>query len=116
MVSVREVGETGIIVIEPGDQLSFQAAEDVLKAVQTISPAVARSVIINMEKTRTIDRPGVSGLMKVMKHTTQGGGHFALAALQPPVYRMLTSMSLNRVIDIFETESLAQKNMISRPK
>lgn len=116
MVSIRELGETGIIVIEPGDQLSFQAAEEVLKAVQAIPSAVGPSVIINMGKTRTIDRPGVSGLMKVMKHTKQAGGNFALAALQPTVYRMLTSMSLDRVIDIFETESLAQKNMISRPK
>ncbi len=115
MVSIRELEETGIIVIEPGDQLSVQAAEEVLKAVQAL-PAGGSSVIINMAKTRTIDRPGVSGLMKVMKHTKQGGGSFALAALQPPVYRMLTSMSLNRVLDIYETESLAQKNMISRLK
>ncbi len=116
MVSIRELGETGIIVVEPGAQLSFQTAAEVLKAVQADPSTVGQSVIINMKKTSIIDRSGVSGLMKVMKHTTQAGGHFALVALQPSVHRMLNSMSLNRVIDIYETESLAQRNMITRPK
>jgi anti-sigma B factor antagonist len=114
MIAVREVVESGIVVVEPGPRLTLENAGEVLKIVKGVMPTVRPTIIINMAATTVLDSSGVGMLVNARKHIQALNGDFALAELRPEVHRMLQLMNLHQLFDIFETVPLAEKHFAAR--
>lgn len=114
MISVRELADVGVTVIEPGEFLTLGNSEQFLKAIFEIPTHIAPAVIVNMEHTRIVDSSGVGALVTAMHHVRSMSGVFALAALRSEVRRTFHLMNLNQVFDMFDTEVLAQKQITKR--
>jgi anti-sigma B factor antagonist len=114
MISVRELAESGVTVIEPGPRLTLENAHELLKVVQTIPATIAPSIIVNMEQTSIVDSSGVGALVTAMRHLRKVNGGFALVGLRPEILRSFRLMNLHQVFDIYETETLARQQLSER--
>lgn len=114
MISVRELVDTGVIIIEPGQRLTLETAQELSKAVQSVPTSIAPAIIVNMEQTTVVDSSGVGALVNAMKHIKKSNGSFVLVGLRPEIQRSFRLMNLHQVFDMYETESLAQQHMKDR--
>lgn len=116
MIAVREVVESGVVVIETGPRLTLENAGELLKIVHGVAPTIRPVVIVNMAATTVLDSSGVGMLVNARKHIHALNGSFALAELRPEVYRMVQLMNLHPLFDIFETQALAEKHFAARKR
>ena len=114
MISVRELADVGIVVIEPGVRLTLSNAHEFVRIVQTVPVGFGPSVIVNLEQTVAVDSAGVGALVNARNHIKKVSGSFALAGLRPEIQRTFQLMNLYQVFDIYEDEVLARKHMIAR--
>jgi anti-anti-sigma factor len=114
MIVMRDLGEIGATVIEPGPQLKLDNAQDFLKAVRTIPAVISPCVIVNMEKTSFVDSSGIGALVNALKHVRGLNGQFVLAGLRPEILRSFHLMNLHQVFDIYESEELARQQLKER--
>jgi anti-sigma B factor antagonist len=114
MISVVEIADAGITLVEPDERLTLENAHELLHVVKTASASLAPTVIVNMERTAIVDSSGVGALVKAMKLVQGVSGKFALAGLRPELHRTFQLMNLHQVFDIYETETLARASLIGK--
>jgi anti-anti-sigma factor len=114
MFAIREYDRTGVTVIDLGKRLTLQNADELLKATDTLLGRIAPHIVVNAGDLTTIDSSGIGALVTINNRVQQTGGRFAIVGLRSELRRMLTLMNLHQVLEIFETEELATKAMISR--
>lgn len=113
MIAIRELAETGITVIEPGQRVTLETVGEFENALEAAAAVPLPMIILNMERTRVVDSSGVGAFVQAMKNIKRAGGRFVLASLQPDVRRAFHLMNLYQVFDIFETEELARKHLLA---
>ncbi|HXG00532.1 MAG TPA: STAS domain-containing protein [Bacteroidota bacterium] len=114
MFAIHEHEDTGVTVVELGKRLTLQNAEELLKAVEGVVQGVAPSIVVNASNLTTLDSTGIGALVTIKNRVHQANGRFALAGLRPELRRMLTLMNLHQVLEVFETEDLATRAMLTR--
>ncbi len=113
MIAVRELAETGITVVEPGQRVTLETVGEFGKALDAAAAVPLPMIIVNMERTKIVDSSGVGALVHSMKQIKQAGGRFVLSSLQHDVRRAFHLMNLYQVFEIFETEELARKHLLA---
>lgn len=113
MITVRELADTGITIVEAGQRVTLETVRDFAKALEAAAAVPLPMIIVNMERTTMVDSSGVGALVLSLKQIKKAGGRFVLAALQPAVRRAFHLMNLYQVFEIFETEELARKHLLA---
>ncbi len=114
MISIRELADKGLTVIDPGPRLTLENAHEFLELVQALPAAIGPILIVNMRDIKTVDSSGVGALVNARKHMDTVNGFFALVALRPEIGRMFKLMNLHNVFEMYESEELAYKDIIAR--
>jgi anti-anti-sigma factor len=114
MISIRELADAGVTVIEPGPRLTLENAQEFVKLVYALPSKIAPSIIVNLEGTMVVDSSGVGALVNVLKYVHAVKGKFALVGLRPDIQRSFRLMNLHQVFDIHESETLARQQMSGR--
>jgi anti-anti-sigma factor len=70
------------------------------------SPDV-RAIVINFEKVNFIDSSGIGLIVSIFKTMQQKEGRFALSNLSPKNMEIFSITRLNKILDIFGSESEA---------
>lgn len=113
-MTIRELVDAGLILIEPGRQLTAANAQELMGAVQSVPRGAAPVIVVNMEHVGVVDSAGIGSMVKAQKHVQAVGGTLCLAGLQPQIHRMFQMMNLHHVFEIFETVELARKQFSAR--
>ncbi|MBX2992546.1 MAG: STAS domain-containing protein [Bacteroidetes bacterium] len=113
MISIRELTEKGLTVIEPGPRLTLENADEFLRLVQALPAAVGPILIVNMREIKIVDSSGVGALVNARKHMQSVNGFFALVDLRPEIGRMFKLMNLHNVFEMYESEELAYKDILA---
>ena len=66
-----------------------------------------RSIVINFEKVNFIDSSGIGLIVSIFKTMQQKEGRFALSNLSPKNMEIFSITRLNKILDIFNSESEA---------
>ena len=114
MISVRELADKGLTVIEPGSRLTLDNAAELLNLVQDFPRTISPILIVNMRQLKIVDSSGVGALVNAQKHMHTINGSFALVALRPEIDRMFRMMNLHNVFEMYDSEELAYKDMTAQ--
>ena len=114
MISVRELEDLDVTVIEPGNRLTMDNASELLKIVQALPSSVVPAIVVSMKATTVVDSSGVGALVNAKKHVQKVNGRLVLADLRPEIARMFKLMNLHEVFAMYETEELALREMSFR--
>jgi anti-anti-sigma factor len=87
---------------------AFDAGSDPL--TDLVGPdCYGRKILVNLEKTRTLDSSGVGWLVACQKRCAARRGHWVLHSLPPWVKLMLHLMHLESVLEVAEDEAAASR-------
>lgn len=115
-MSVVEIADAGITIIDPGSHLTLGNASELTRIVHGIPSTFAPAVIVDLTQTMMVDSTGIGALVTSMKHIKAVNGTFALAGLRPDIQRTFHLMNLYQVVDVFDTLALARKQITARRK
>lgn len=113
-MTIQELTDAGMILIEPGSRLTLANAQELLRAVQALPRGAAPVIVVNMEHVGVVDSAGIGSMVKAQKHVQAVGGALCLAGLRPEIHRMFQMMNLHRVFEMFENVELARKQFSTR--
>lgn len=116
MISVVEIADAGITIIDPGSHLTLENASELTRIVHGVPSTFSPAVIIDLTQTSMVDSTGIGSLVTSMKHIKAVSGSFALAGLRPEIQRTFHLMNLYQVFDVFDTQALARKQITVRKK
>ena len=113
-MTIRELTDADLMVIEPGKRLTLANAQELISAVQSLPRGVAPTIVVNMEHVEVVDSAGIGSMVKAQKYIQGIGGTFCLASLRPEIRRMFQMMNLHQVFEMYETVELARKHFSAR--
>ena len=116
MISVVEIADAGITIIEPGSHLTLENASELTRIVHGILSTFTPAVIIDLTQTTMLDSTGIGALVTSVKHIKAVNGIFALVGLRPEIQRTFHLMNLYQVFDVFDTQALARKQITAQKK
>ncbi len=113
-MTIRELADAGLILIEPDGHLTLTNAQELMRAVQSVPRGAAPVIVVNMEHVGVVDSAGIGAMVKAQKYVRAIGGTLCLAGLRPEIHRMFQMMNLHHVFEMFETVELVRKQFSTR--
>jgi anti-anti-sigma factor len=70
-----------------------------------------QQVVMNLERTTTVNSMGLSWLIVSHRRFDEAGGRLVLYSVPPPVMETMAIMRLNTLLDLAEDEATARKHI-----
>jgi anti-sigma B factor antagonist len=100
--------ERGVTIIEPKGKITIGVGDVALReAVGEALEAGARSILLNLNGTTSIDSSGIGEMVSAYTTVTNRGGKLKLCSLPDRVSDILQITQLISVFEVFEGESEA---------
>lgn len=103
-VNFKKLGEFCIVEL-PKNILKKEYVDDFKNAINEIIEQEAKYVLVNLINIANIDGIGLGSLLSLQKAAFMYNMDIKLFGLQPNVAQMVYQTRLNRVFDIFNTDS-----------
>lgn len=72
-MTIRELTDADLMVIEPGKRLTLANAQELISAVQSLPRGVAPTIVVNMEHVEVVDSAGIGSMVKAEVHSGHWG-------------------------------------------
>lgn len=105
-LSTRQ-GRTGPVVEVAGD-LDMSTTPQLRDRLHELVNSGARMVVVDLTSVGFLDSSGLGALVVAHKDLRERGGWLRLAGIRPPVRRVFSLTSVDRVIEIFDTAGDAE--------
>ena len=109
---VRERREGNVGILETDGYIRSTSAERVMEVCDGLMQEEFRSFVLNLEKSRIINRLGMSGLIGLLGKVKGLGGKVAFCCVTPTIARTFRTMGLLDVADIYGTEGEAVEALL----
>ncbi len=107
-MNIQARHEGGVTIIEPKGKITIGVGDVALReAVAEALEAGARSILLNLSKTTTIDSSGIGEMVSAYTTVTQRGGMLKLCSLPNRVSDILQITQLISVFEVFDSEAEA---------
>ena len=98
-----------------GGPISFaEDSDQLLNAVRQLVNRGWLKILLNLRDAHYIDSDGLSEIVQGFKNTADAGGILKLCGVVPGIRRLLVVTSLDRVIEVFESEDAALRSFAAR--
>lgn len=112
-LSTRQ-GRTGTVVEVAGD-LDMSTAPQLRDRLQELAKGGTRVVVVDLTGVGFLDSSALGALVVAYKDLREQGGWLRLAGVRPPVRRVFSLTSVDRVIEIFDTARQAEDALPAVP-
>jgi anti-sigma B factor antagonist len=92
--------DSGITIIKVVGELDETCSSGFTQLFDRLIDEGRRTFVINLEGVNFIDSSGLATLVRCFKQVRNAAGNICLAALQPPVHRVLELTRLDRAFEI----------------
>jgi anti-anti-sigma factor len=105
-INERFVGEVAILDVSGGHISLGEPPRRVLEAIRQLVSRRYRNVLLNLREVQYIDSEGLAEIVECYKTVRGAGGALKLCAAKR-IQDLLVRVKLDRVIDTFDSESVA---------
>jgi anti-anti-sigma factor len=105
LVSTRVL--PGCAVVEVQGEVDISTEPELRSHLAAVIATEPARLVVDLTGVEFLDSTGLGLLVWAYKKLEQVGGRFCLACPQPPVVKLLTMTSLNRLIEVHDTMAAA---------
>ncbi len=99
-------------VLNQIDRINAANAPEIKLLLNELLSEPGSQLVLNLKNIKFIDSSGIGALISALKTARQNDGSFQLCSIQKDVFSLLSLMKLDKVFDIYSSESECQE-MIS---
>ena len=110
-ISVERRGDVAILYTD--GYINNQGGEEIAREAYVQLESGARSLVLNLEKTRIVNSIGISILIEVLEKVMDRKGKLAFCGLTPTIDKTFRIMGLAQYAAIYSTESEAVRAVSS---
>ncbi|MGQ9631458.1 MAG: STAS domain-containing protein [bacterium] len=104
-MSIRESQD--IAIVDLSGEIDAQNSSDIKSRIKALISDGKVKFVINLSGVRYMDSSGLGVLVSGLKTARKDGGDLKLSGLQPEVQNIFELTQLNKVFEIYESESEA---------
>ncbi|MFW6007332.1 MAG: STAS domain-containing protein [Halanaerobiales bacterium] len=110
--SIKLIQEYDISVIKPEGEIVFENSNKIKERTKEIlEENEINKLIIDLKSVPYLDSSGVGVIISLFKYLRERKGKLAITNLQPKVKRVCELTKLNEIINIFESNEKAVKEL-----
>jgi anti-anti-sigma factor len=102
MITVREFDKANVTVLQAGSNFTREDVHLLLDLIRSVAAAGVSTVVVDLGSTTSVDNLTISALVNGAKHVQHCNGHLALIGLSPEVQRVVQSMRLNQIFNVYD--------------
>ncbi len=97
----------GVFVLELSDEVTLTTLASIRSLIDGLNIRQYQKVVIDLSKVSFFDSSGMGYLVILIKDVKQAQGRVALSGPKSIVKKLLTSIKVDKFVDIYETTDIA---------
>lgn len=97
----------GIFVLQLAGEININSLPETRSKVESFRIEQYKKIIINLEKVSFFDSSGLGYLVVLIKQVKMNQGQIAFCAPNNLVKRLLSTIRIDKYVDIYDTQDLA---------